>query len=467
MSLDQAREGLPRWVIGLGVGFAVLALLWSLRAVLTPIFFAFLIAYLLDPLVDRLEEWRLPRGAAIVVLLALVLTFVALAILLVLPTVLHDIATFTRDLPPRIAHWMRQLEPTLAAWGVTLPSSLEELAASWHLDLQAVAGKAFSPAAHALRSFLGGTASVVGAAAGLLMVPVFAFYLLYDFDRITAGIGDLVPRTHRVLLGEMAREVDQVLSQFVRGQLIVMLALALLYSAGYALVGIPLAVPIGLAAGMFSFIPYVGGAVALVLGLLMCAFDFTLGRLGGVLLVYGVVQVLEGFVLTPRIVGDKVGLKAVWVLFALMVGGELFGFLGILLALPVAAVAKIFVVRAVAHYRVSELYLGDEARVLSEPQPAKSSTDESEPAIDGDAAADPETTVEPSPYPTSTVEDEPPEDEPPEDEPSALRTGGDATPPRGESSTEGCAPRVENAALEPQAEEEQPAPSGSDSDRSS
>jgi predicted PurR-regulated permease PerM len=152
-------------------------------------------------------------------------------------------------------------------------------------------------------------------------------------------------------------EVDEVLGQFIRGQVTVMVILAVLYAVAYSLIGVRLAVPIGVVAGLLSFIPYLGGAVALGLALLMVALHFT-GWTQPILVVvaYAVIQLLEGFVITPRIVGEKLGLSPVWVLFGLMVGGHLFGFMGVMLALPATAVAKVLVVRGVASYKRSSVY---------------------------------------------------------------------------------------------------------------
>jgi hypothetical protein len=192
-----------------------------------------------------------------------------------------------------------------------------------------------------------------------LLVPVFAAYLLYDFDRIIRGVRDLVPLRYRGYVVEVARDVDVVLGEFVRGQLIVMMILAVLYATAYMILGVRLGVLIGVVAGLLSFIPYVGGGVAVGLGVAMSLVYWTgWGQLVGVVVAYSIIQALEGLVITPRVVGDKVGLSAVWVLFALLVGGELFGFMGVLLALPAAAVIKIFVMRGLTWYRASEMFLG-------------------------------------------------------------------------------------------------------------
>ncbi|MFW5921013.1 MAG: AI-2E family transporter [Polyangiales bacterium] len=358
---EEGRDpGMPRWLkwaIAILVVVAVGGLLYVLRGALTPVFFAFLIAYMLDPVVDRMEARRIPRAVGITILLTAFLGLLALFVLLVVPGVVSEITSFARELPGKLEGLLAKVEPWLVERGVPVPHTLEEALEQAQVDEKELAQKAVAPASQVLQWIVGGTASAIGAVAGLLMVPVFAFYLLYDFDRMIARIRDLVPSRVRPTVVDIAGEVDEVLGQFVRGQLIVMVALAVLYAVGYSLLGVRLAVPIAIVAGLVSFIPYVGGAVSLGLALLMCLLHWQgWWQIGGVVGVYTAVQLLEGFVITPRIVGDKVGLPAVWVLFALMVGGELFGFMGVLLALPVAAVAKIFVGRGLRWYRQSEWY---------------------------------------------------------------------------------------------------------------
>jgi predicted PurR-regulated permease PerM len=347
----------PRWVIALAVIISVGLLFWALRGVLTPVFFAFLIAYMLDPVVDRLERRGLPRAAAIVVLLTAVLGALAVFALLAVPLVVRDVGRFVAELPSALAQLLQRLEPQLAALGIEVPHTLDEAFTQFDLDGPALADKAVGPATAVLTWLLGGTMTILGLLANAVIVPVFAFYLLYDFDRMIAACRELIPVHWRPFVVDVVSEVDLVLGEFVRGQLIVMLLLAVLYAVAYAIVGVRLAIVIGVVAGLLSFIPYVGGAMALGLALLMCVLDWTGPmKVVWVGVAYGVIQVLEGFVITPRVVGEKVGLSPIWVLFALMVGSELFGFLGVLLALPAAAVAKIFAVRGVAWYRESEFF---------------------------------------------------------------------------------------------------------------
>lgn len=357
MTALQRPSLFPRWVVALAVIALVGLLFYALRGVLTPVFFAFLIAYMLDPLVDRFEARGLSRPVGIVILLGVVLSAMALFLLFAVPAISRDFAGFLAELPGALERLVARLAPELAKLGIAVPTSVGDIFTQYDIDKAALADKAVGPATVVFTWLLGGTMSVLGALASLIIVPVFAFYLLDDFDRMTAAIRDLVPPHWRPFVVDVAREVDVVLGEFVRGQLIVMLALAILYSVAYSVIGVRLAIVIGVVAGLLSFIPYVGGAVALGLALLMSLIDWNGPmQLVWVGIAYGVIQVLEGFVITPRVVGEKVGLSPIWVLFALMVGSELFGFLGVLLALPAAAVAKIFFVRGVAWYRKSEFF---------------------------------------------------------------------------------------------------------------
>jgi len=347
-----------RWVLGGALVLVVGWLLYALREVLSPVFFAFLIAYMLDPVVDRIETFGVPRAAAITALLLVGFVGVFLGALLVLPALVRDTAELAREVPEAIRHLLNSAVPWLAERGVELPANADEALTLLEGQLSEIAPSAVGPLRAVLGGLLGGTASALAAAAGAVMVPILAFYLLYDFDRIVAAVRELVPHRLRDTVVSLTREVDEVLGQFVRGQVTVMLILAVLYAVAYSLLGVRLAVPIAITAGLLAFIPYVGGAVALGLALLMVALHFQgLGQLVAVVAAYGVIQVLEGFVITPRIVGDKLGLPPLWVLFALMVGGELFGFMGVMLALPASAVIKVFVVHGLARYRGSVLFL--------------------------------------------------------------------------------------------------------------
>ncbi|MBW2718818.1 MAG: AI-2E family transporter [Deltaproteobacteria bacterium] len=267
------RDNIPRWVLWLGVSVATGWLLYTLRGVLAPVFFAFLIAYMLDPLVDRIEANRLLRGkpiaraVGIAVLLVGSFALAAVAILVIVPMVYEEVASFLRRLPALVAHSRAALEPMLAEYGLEIPTSVGQALEELHLDIQSVLTKGYTPVTAVVKWLLGGTASALGAIIAALIVPVFAFYLLYDFDVIVAKVGELIPPRHRPQANSFFRDVDLVLGQFFRGQFTVMAILAVLYAVGYGSIGVPLALPIGIMAGFLSFIPYVGSTLALLTAL--------------------------------------------------------------------------------------------------------------------------------------------------------------------------------------------------------
>ena len=214
-----------------------------------------------------------------------------------------------------------------------------------------------APAGSVVKAIFGGTVSVIASLAGVVMIPVFAFYLLRDFDRLVAYVHDLVPAGYREPVSARFREIDEAMSSFIRGQLTVAAILACLYSLGLWLVGIPLALVVGLVAGLGNMIPYVGTTIGLILATLMSLLDWH--GFGHLLLVYGVfvvVEGLQGWVITPKIVGESVGLSPFTVIIAVLVFGELLGFFGVLVAVPLAAVLKILLRVLLEHYRASGFY---------------------------------------------------------------------------------------------------------------
>jgi predicted PurR-regulated permease PerM len=358
VAAPRREVGLPRFFyVAAAILIAGYVVYW-LRGVLNPIFLAFIIAYILDPAVDRLEAWKVPRPAGIAIVLGGVLGALALFLALILPGIAADVAGVVQELPRQLADLWVRIVPWLEQRGIAVPHSTTEWVERLSAYASDLAKSILAPAGSVLSSLMGGTLSVIGSVVAALVVVVLAVYLLNDFDRITAGARELIPLRWRETVTGYAEEIDQILSQFMRGQLTVMAILAVLYSAAYALLGVRLAVPIGIVAGILNFIPYLGSAFALAAGVLMSLLGgWHTWQLVGVVVAYTVVQTLEGFVITPRIMGKTVGLPEIWVLMALFVGGEIFGFLGVLLAVPAAAIAKIFVAHAVQYYRTTELFL--------------------------------------------------------------------------------------------------------------
>lgn len=352
-------------------------LLYWLRSVLTPLFLAFAIAYVLDPVIDRFEAWKIPRPAGIAIVLLVLLGAVATFVALVLPVVATDVATVASELPSKISALIASAYPWLTAHGVKVPHTTTEWMEKLGANANELATSILAPAGGILTAVVAGGFSMAGSVVAALVVPVLSVYFLNDFDRITAAARSHLPRRYRRVVTEYAREIDSALSHFLRGQLTVMAIMAVLYGTAYSILGVRLALPIGIISGTLSFIPYLGSAFALTSGLLMSLLGgFHAGQLVGVVVAYAIVQTLEGFVIAPRVMGKTVGIPEMWVLIALFVGGEIFGFLGVLLAVPAAAVIKIFLARAVDIYHESDLYLDGPASLRSIPpaEPYRSSS---------------------------------------------------------------------------------------------
>jgi predicted PurR-regulated permease PerM len=330
-------------------------LLYLLAPVLTPFAVSALFAYLGDPIVDRLQRWRLSRGAAVTVVFGMMTLGLVLIVIGLVPLLEKQIARFIDKLPQIVA-WVNTvvLPWVQQRFGVSTdmldPGQLiDVLRRHW----QQAGGVAATVVAQVSKSGM----AVVGFIGTLALVPVVTFYLMRDWDILVERVRELLPRTIEPTVTQLARESDEVLGAFLRGQLSVMLALGLIYSTGLALIGLDLALLIGMLAGLVSFVPYlgliIGGAAALIAAAVQFQ-DFMHPAL--VLLVFVVGQSVEGFLLTPWLVGDRVGLHPVAVIFAIMAGGTLFGFLGVLLALPVAAILMVLLRHAHAQYLGSELY---------------------------------------------------------------------------------------------------------------
>jgi predicted PurR-regulated permease PerM len=330
-------------VIGLG---------YVLRGVLVPLFLAFLVAYALDPFVDRLEVMRVPRplGAILVMLgLAGLLTVV---LIYAIPLFIDEVSDASATLPEKIGRLQARIEPWFATQlHMKLPHSLNDLGKAAADRLQG------EGAWDTARMALFGTLGYVGVALSALIVPVFALYLLIDFDRIVTKVEQLIPRRWSPGISAVARDIHKTLSGYVRGQLTANVVLAALYATGLRVVDIRLAVPIGVMTGMLAFVPYVGFMTGLLLALSMAILDWqSAGTVIGVIAVMGGVQIIDAMVITPRIVGRSVGLAPLEVILTMMTAGALFGFLGVLLAVPLGAVAKILIQRGVKNYLASAFY---------------------------------------------------------------------------------------------------------------
>lgn len=352
-----------RWVLAAVVlAAAFLWLAYAVRAVTVPLLAAFLVAYVLDPVVDRFEARRVPRTVAIALLLTAALLLGAGFVLLAGPRLLEDLTL----VPGKLAQASERLGPWLEQHlNIAMPTSTQSLTTWLREKLVGFDGDAatlLAPAGAMVTRFFGGTLSLLQALLGVFLVPVFAFYMLRDFDRIVAAANELVPPHLREGIGRRASEIDRVMGAFIRGQLIVALILATLLSLGLWAAGAPLPLLIGVVAGFANFVPYLGTTT----GVLLASTLILLEGMGlqVLLMSYGVfviVQLLEGWVITPKIVGESVGLSPFVVIVAVLVFAQLLGFFGVLIAVPLSAVLKILLGVAIERYRASPLFMPERA----------------------------------------------------------------------------------------------------------
>ncbi len=360
MQLTPNQKTITTW----GAIAAVFALaLWLLGPVLAPFVVAAVLAYALTPLVDWLDNvgrGRLPRIVAVIVV-ELVFMLALLAILLLIVPILGKELPLMRDqLPPLLERAGAVLQPLLNQWGVQVALDLDSIKGfiKTYLDTN------FQDAAGSVLSSLKIGGSVAFSLIGnLVLIPVALFYLLMEWDGLVTQVRELIPPALRTATDGFVRDADAVLGQYLRGQLLVMLLLAAYYSVALKLFGLDLALPIGVFTGLAVFVPYLGFGLGLLLATLAGLLQFS--AVGGfshtvlmLVVVFGAGQLLESFVLTPKLVGERIGLHPLAVIFSLLAFGQLFGFLGVLVALPVSAVLLVAIRRLRSSYLASHLYKG-------------------------------------------------------------------------------------------------------------
>ena len=345
--------------IGLGLLVVLGLLLYLLSPILTPFLLSAALAYLGDPLVDRIELWlpRLSRTGAVVIVFLAIFLILTILVLFWLPLLIRQINTLIANLPAFLDWLQTSVLPRLQSyWGVD-PTLFEfsrlRATLTGHLDtLGDMAGTVLS-------SLGKSSLTIIAWLVQLLLIPVVTFYLLRDWDILVARIQSLLPRRIEPVVSRLARESDAVLGAFLLGQFMVMLILSAVYSIGLLAVGVNFALVIGVLSGLLSFVPYLGLIVGLAAASIATLIQFQdLLHLLLVWAVFGIGQLLEGWVLTPRLVGERIGLHPVAVIFAVLAGGHLFGFLGVLLALPTAAVIMVLLRHTHDEYLRSVWYDG-------------------------------------------------------------------------------------------------------------
>lgn len=348
MALPAATQ-LKYWTIATAV---FLVLMWALGNVILPFVMGMAIAYFLDPVADRLEKMGLSRALSVTVITLCVIFIFILMALLVIPTLVDQAINLFRIAPElfnQLQKFLLERFPQLVDESSTIRQSLATLGETIQ-----------SKGAQFLEAALTSVGSLINVVVLLVIVPVVAFYLLYDWDRMVAEVDDLLPRDHAPTIRQLARDIDDTLASFIRGMGTVCLILGSYYAVALMLVGLQFGLVVGAVAGLVTFIPYLGAIIggALAIGLALFQFWGDWVSIGLVAGIFMLGQVMEGNVLTPKLVGNSVGLHPVWLIFALSVFGALFGFVGMLVAVPVAAAIGVLARFATGQYMSSKLYRG-------------------------------------------------------------------------------------------------------------
>ncbi len=338
-------------IVATGVGW----FLKLLAPVLTPFLVAAFLAYLGDPLADRLEAKKCSRTVSVIAVFVVLTILIFVGIILVIPSIEGQVTSLAAKLPLYKSQMLNVWLPYITEKvGVDFNSigaeQVKEMLGSESNSLQKMITKVAS-------SIFGSGIAIVSIVGNLVLIPVVTFYLLRDWDEIVAKVHVLLPRNVETTTLKLVNESDSVLGAFIRGQIMVMLCLSIIYSVGLSIVGLDLALLIGVIAGLVSFVPYLGfiiGIVAAGIASLLQFGDFT--YLVYIVIVFGIGQAAEGMFLTPNLVGDKIGLHPVAVIFAVLAGGQLFGFVGVLIALPTVAVIMVLLRYGYERYLESRLY---------------------------------------------------------------------------------------------------------------
>ena len=343
-----------RWFI-LTVLLVLFGLIYLLAPILSPFLIGALLAYISDPIADRLEDRGMSRTRAVVLVFLALTLLLLLGVLLLVPHLTTQAQILVERVPQVLELINQQLIPKIEqTLGVDIARPDMRQVANVITQHWQVTGNL---ATTLLTSVMQSGLAIVAWLGNLVLIPVVTFYLLRDWDVMMWHIRELLPRNIEPRITHWAQECDEVLGAFMKGQLVVMCVLGVIYAVGLALLGIDLALLLGLVAGLASIVPYLGVIIGILSSAIAAYVQFQDPLiLIGVAVVFGVGQVLEGMVLTPKLVGDRIGLHPVAVIFAILAGGQLFGFVGVLLALPAAAVIRVLLTHLHRDYRASKLY---------------------------------------------------------------------------------------------------------------
>lgn len=353
---------LVRLVVFLGGLVLALFLVIRFDEIFFPLISGLTIAYLFDPAVSWFEQRGRSRTTGVVAILAIVALLSTGFLLYVVPAIGAQFQKLGERLPDYQARLEQQLTPLLERANAQYPAELTQLKVKARAALEENLPDLATKLGAWLGQLFGNVLHVVLVLLNLIFVPVFAFYLLVDFPKIKGAARDLIPLPYRAMVLDRLAEVDRAIAGFVRGQLTIAMVLAAINATGLLILGVPMGLAIGILAGLANLIPYMALVVGLVPALLLSWVEHqSVARVVGVVLVFSLAQLLEGMVLSPRILGKSVDLHPVWVLLSVIAGGSLFGLIGMLISVPVAAAIQVFVRHWLQIYKASRVYRGDSA----------------------------------------------------------------------------------------------------------
>ena len=338
--------------------FGLIYLLYQVRAVAIPVMLGFSLAYLLHPAIDGLTARKVPRSLAILMIFFIFVTLLSLFLLFLIPAINTELHQFAARIPQYRVSLEERVLPWLAdVYEVETKEDVRGIFVEYLDSLRQSAPRAMPAVGNFLKSAFTGTLSFIFALFSVMLIPVFAVYFAYDYPRIVERLKSLVPPRYKANVFRIVGRVDRAVASFVRGQLTVVTILAAMYSVGLSLVGIEMAVFIGVVAGFFNMVPYLGVFTGLILGLSMAFLNFTSWWVVlGVIAVFGIGNTIDAVLITPKIVGDRVGLRPVVVIISLLAFGQLFGFLGVLIAVPTTAALAVLLTEAADWWRASPAF---------------------------------------------------------------------------------------------------------------
>jgi predicted PurR-regulated permease PerM len=342
------------WAVSLGV---LVVALWTFSPILLPFIAGLVLAYFLDPVADALQRLGLSRLAAALLIVILSILLLTVTLVILVPIVVDQLGRFAGDLPGIIQSLTQRFDALAPQW---MKDALAQSGADVQGSVTQFAGKAAEWILSVLKTVLSGGLALVNLVSLLVVTPIVTFYLLVDWDDMVETVDGWVPREHLETVRALGRDINSAMAGFIRGQGTVCLLLGFFYAVALSLAGLKFGLAIGLLAGALTFIPYAGALIGgvLAIGVALVQFWPDFWSIALVAAIFGAGQFLEGNFLSPKLVGKSVGLHPVWLMFALFAFGYAFGFVGLLLAVPLAAAAGVLVRFALGQYLASRLYLG-------------------------------------------------------------------------------------------------------------